>query len=197
MIQLKRSLHKYLGLFGIPLLLISCGGEEPQPLPKGYMRIGLPELSYERIDTDCPYSFEMNRAAKWERKQQCWGDVYYPRLKARIQLTYKQPGESLESILEESFQLAFKHTVKAEGISEKFYEDREKEVYGILYRMQGEIATNTQFFLTDSANNYLRGVVYFFAPPNPDSLRPVNDFMAAEVVRLIESLEWEEAGSTE
>lgn len=174
-------------------MLLACQVDDAQPLPHGYMRIGLPDRSYTRIETGCPYSFSMNEAAQWERKPHCWGDVYYPRLRARIQLTYKQPGASLDKVLEESFQLAFKHTVKADGISEKFYENREKRVYGILYRMQGEIATNTQFFVTDSVNNYLRGVVYFFAPPNPDSLRPVNEFMAGEVIRLMESLEWDDA----
>jgi hypothetical protein len=56
--------------------------------------------------------------------------------------------------------------------------------------MKGEIATSTQFFMTDSADHYLRGVVYFYSQPNPDSLKPVDDFIADEVIQLIESLQW-------
>jgi gliding motility-associated lipoprotein GldD len=174
------------------LMLVSCGGEPTVPLPKGYMRIGLPAPEYVYQESDCPYRFLMNRSARWEAKEHCWGDIYYPSLRARIQLTYKRPGDELDRILEESFQLAYKHTVRADGISEQFFQHPEHEVYGLLYRLQGEIATSTQFFMTDSAAHYLRGVVYFYAAPNPDSLKPVEDFMAAEVVRLIESLEWKE-----
>lgn len=174
----------------VALFLSACGDEDPQPLPKGYMRIGLPDKEYETVRTDCPYHFDINTSAKWEEKDNCWGDIYYPSLRARIQLTYKQPGEDLERVLEESFQLAYKHTVRADGISEKFFENQERKVYGLLYRLQGEIATSTQFFMTDSANNYLRGVVYFYSQPNPDSLRPVDNYMADEVVQLIETLEW-------
>ena len=175
---------------GVLFLLQACGGEDAQPLPYGYMRIGLPPAEYEWLETDCPYTFLMNTSAEWQAKEQCWGDIYYPKLRARVQITYKEPGPDLDRMLEESFQLAYKHTVRADGISEKFFENRETQVYGLLYRLQGEIATNTQFFMTDSANHYLRGVVYFYAAPNPDSLQPVQDFMAAEVVRLIESLRW-------
>ena len=171
-------------------LMLACQGEDPQPLPYGYMRIGLPPAEYEWLSTDCPYTFLMNTSAQWEAKEQCWGDIYYPKLRARVQITYKEPGADLDRILEESFQLAYKHTVRADGISEKFFENRETRVFGLLYRLQGEIATNTQFFMTDSANHYLRGVVYFYAAPNPDSLKPVQDYMAEEVVRLIESIRW-------
>jgi gliding motility-associated lipoprotein GldD len=171
-------------------ILIACSKEDPQPLPYGYMRIGLPERKYEALQTDCPYTFAINESAVWNSKESCWGDIYYPKLRARIQLTYKNPSEDLDRILEESFQLAYKHSVRADGISEKFFENPSTKVYGLLYRMKGEIATSTQFFMTDSADHYLRGVVYFYSQPNPDSLKPVDDFIADEVIQLIESLQW-------
>ena len=111
-------------------------------------------------------------------------------LRARIQLTYKLGDEP--DAFWRSPSVGLQAHCACRRISEQFFEHPEHEVYGLLYRLQGEIATSTQFFMTDSAAHYLRGVVYFYAAPNPDSLKPVEDFMAAEVVRLIESLEWKE-----
>lgn len=179
----------------LPLLLFAaCNGEEDYtPKPRGYFRIDVPEKEYTQLENDCPYTFEYNRNAEWQPTEtECWGDIYYPELKARLQLTYKDVSpENLPLILEEVRNLAFKHTVKADGISEKLYSDEQSDVHGILYKIKGEAATNTQFFVTDSTNHFLRGVLYFYAQPNVDSLRPVNDYMYDEVVHLIETLEWQ------
>ena len=178
------------------LVLVSgaCGGEGEDyvPKPRGYFRIELPHREYQALMIDCPFTFEYNTAAEWQKgRKECWGDVYYPGIKGRLQLTYKRASEdNLETLLEEGRQLAYKHTVKASGIQEKVFNDPLSEVYGVLYNIQGEAATNIQFFMTDSSSHFLRGVLYFYAEPNVDSLQPVNDFMSEEIIHLIESLEW-------
>ena len=181
----------------IILLLIvatGCGNDSESytPKPRGYFRIELPPQEYQRLQIDCPYSFEYNKYAQWQKAQRkCWGDVYYPQLKGRLQLTYKPVNpDNMETLLNEGRQLAFKHTVKASGIGEKVFTDPDSDVYGILYNIQGEAATNIQFFMTDSADHFLRGVLYFYAEPNVDSLRPVNEYMHSEIIHLIETLEW-------
>jgi gliding motility-associated lipoprotein GldD len=178
----------------IIMLLGSCGSGEDDfmPKPRGYFRIELPPRDYQSLDIDCPYTFEYNSSAQWQKNRRaCWGDVYYPDLKGRLQLTYKQANaDNLETLLEEGRKLAYEHTVKAAGIEEKVFDDPDAEVYGIFYNIQGEAATNIQFFMTDSANHFLRGVMYFYAEPNVDSLRPVNDYMKGEIVHLIETLQW-------
>ncbi len=175
------------------VLALACGEEKYSPKPRGYFRIDLPEKKYELLGTDCPYTFEKNVNAQWvDKGRECWGDVYYPSLKARLQLTYKKVSETtLDTLLEDGRNLAYKHTVKADGIREKLFTSPEKEVYGILYKIQGEAATSTQFFMTDSTRHFLRGVLYFYAEPNEDSLKPVNDFMYDEVIRLVETLQWQ------
>lgn len=173
------------------LLLVSCE-DDYQPKPEGYFRIGLPTRLYEHVVTGCPYTFNKNTQAKWVPKQQCWGDLKYPSIRATIQLTYKDFAnpDDLQNILKEAQDLAYKHTVAAQGISEKLYSNPEKGMHGILYTMQGNSASSSQFFVTDSAHHFLRGVLYFYSTPNADSLKPVNAFMQAEMVQLIESLEW-------
>lgn len=125
-------------------------------------------------------------------KKNCWGDLKYPTIQATVQFTYKPitNNEDLITVLKEAQDLAYKHTVAAQGIGEKLYSNPEKNIHGILYNMQGNAASSAQFFVTDSAHHFLRGVLYFYSTPNADSLKPVNEFMQAEMVQLIESIEW-------
>jgi gliding motility-associated lipoprotein GldD len=174
--------------------LFSGCGEAPEPKPYGYFRIDLPEPSYKPLHTDCPFQFDINSAAIWEphREANCWGDVYYPNIKARIQFTYKEIDgpETRDKLLKEAQDLAFRHTVVADGIREREFENTTGNVYGRVYQMVGNAASNTQFYLTDSTSHFLRGALYFYSQPNADSLRPVNAFMFDEIVQLVESLEW-------
>lgn len=173
--------------------LIACQ-DDYTPKPMGYFRIGLPEKSYMPINAnDCNYTFEINQAANYNLlpEKNCWADVFYPSLKATVQLTYYSLKEKeLEGLLKEGQRMAYSHTVKADGMQERFYENPEKDVYGLVYRMNGHVATSTQFYLTDSTDHFLRGVLYFYSSPNPDSLKDVNRFMQGEIIRMIESFEW-------
>ena len=176
-------------------LLFSCSDEpgDYSPKPRGYFRIQLPDRDYRQLQIDCPYTFEYNQNAEWQKdRRECWGDIYYPELKARLQLTYKPvTDQNRDQLLQEGRDLAYKHTVKAAGIGEKLYTNEQRDVYGILYDIKGEAATNTQFFMTDSTNHFLRGVLYFYAEPNVDSLQPVNEYMYQEIAHLIETLQWQ------
>ena len=69
-------------------------------------------------------------------------------------------------------------------------EDPEREVYGILYDVEGEVASQLQFFLTDSTDYFFRGALYFNCRPNPDSLAPVLNFIHSDVEKLIETITW-------
>ena len=66
----------------------------------------------------------------------------------------------------------------------------DKDVYGILYEIDGNAASSLQFFLTDSVKHYLRGALYFNVQPNKDSLAPIINFVKEDVFVLIESFEW-------
>ncbi len=179
-------------LFTVMLLigLLSCM-EEYSPKPFGYFRIEMPEKTYQDFDEDCPYSFEYNESAVLKEKRDCWYDIRYPSLKATLQLTYRSVNDNnLDTLLQEGHNLAYKHTVKADGIDELLFVNEDQEVYGLMYKLKGDAATSLQFFMTDSSDHFLRGVLYYYASPNADSLRPVNEFMEGEMTHLIESLEW-------
>ncbi len=171
--------------------LMACN-EDYSPKPKGYFRIGLPQKDYQSFTEDCPYSFDYNTEAKLELKGPCWYDIKYPNLRATLQLTYKPVEDgNLDTLLADGHRLAYKHTVRADGIDEKLYLNEEQKVYGLFYQLKGDAATNLQFFMTDSTHHFLRGVLYYYASPNADSLQPVNEFMRGEMMHIIETLQWE------
>lgn len=177
-------------LFAI-LFFAACNGEEAVPKPKGYFRIALPEQKYDSLQINCPYTFKINQSARWIDKGNCWGDIHYPALNATLQLTYKEVNDTnLERLLRESHRLAYEHSVKADGIEESLIYDEQEHTFGLIYDIKGDAATNSQFFITDSSSHFLRGVLYFYAVPNADSLQPVNKFMSEEILHLVNTLKW-------
>ena len=68
--------------------------------------------------------------------------------------------------------------------------NQEKKVYGTMFNVIGDAASQIQFFLTDSIENFLIGSLYFYAKPNYDSLFPAIKYLEKDVVKLIETLEW-------
>jgi gliding motility-associated lipoprotein GldD len=196
--------------FGTPLtlfigvfILISCNND-PVARPTGFMRIGLPGTDeYVTLKDEAPFSLEVNGEAKTivkpvlsdqdqplEASNEYWMDIVYPSILSTVQITYKPVEENLESLVRDAQQLAYKHTVKASGMREQFFEYREKKVYGLYYELSGASATTTQFYATDSTHHFIRGVLYHYSTPNADSLAPVTKFMQEEIQRMISTLTW-------
>jgi gliding motility-associated lipoprotein GldD len=178
--------------FIMTFMFISCE-KNYIPKPRGYFRIDLPEHKYQIFDTLFPYRFEYSKYANYEiyNKDSAWINIVYPEFKSKIHITYKNPKfEDINEILEESQQLAYKHTLKADAIDEDVIVDTSKKVYGILYYMEGNSASNLQFYITDSTKHFFRGSLYFFAKPNYDSIRPVLDYIKTDVKHLIKTMEW-------
>jgi len=175
------------------ILVFSSGCDSDySPKPFGYFRIDTPAKEYQKLSEDCPYSFEYNKSAKLKTKNNCWFDIRYPELKATLQLTYREvTDDNLESLLRDGHDLAYNHTVKADGIEEKLFQNDQNRVYGLMYHLKGDVATSLQFYMTDSTEHFLRGVLYYYATPNADSLQPANEFMKGELAHLIETLKWE------
>ena len=87
--------------------------------------------------------------------------------------------------------LVSKHIDKAEAIYDSLIMHPEKNVFGLVYKIEGlGTATPYQFYVTDSTNHYLRGALYFNAHPNNDSLAPVIEFLEKDINHLISTMEW-------
>ena len=96
---------------------------------------------------------------------------------------------NLQDHINNSHDLAYKHSRVAEGIIEQSYQNDKKKVFGIVYDFEGSTATAIQFYLTDSANHFVRGALYFNSEMN-DSITPVSDFIKADIFHLVDSWEW-------
>lgn len=174
----------------LAIVVLGCK-EDPIPKPIGYFRIELPPDTTQSMDMDCPYAFDVHAfTLVREKKQPCWIDIHYPHLRAMIQITYKPVNNNIDTLLTDMHNLVFRHTVKADGIEEKKFFNDDAQTFGTLYKLHGDAATHTQFYITDSSTHFLRGVVYFDAVPNEDSLRPVNEYMYQQVTRLMETTRW-------
>lgn len=178
------------------LFLASCMNDNSyMPRRKGYFRIALPERQYQTYTSDCPFTFDYPTYAKVlkdteQSAQPCWLNVVYPQFRGKLYLSYKVIDGNLEQYLEESRAFAVKHEVKASAINEKDWTDGKDKVYGLIYDIEGNAASNLQFYLTDSTKNFIRGALYFYSIPNKDSLEPVVDFIKKDIYHMVETFRW-------
>jgi gliding motility-associated lipoprotein GldD len=63
-------------------------------------------------------------------------------------------------------------------------------ITGVFFKVSGNAATAKQFFLSDTTTHFLRGALYFGVAPNADSLKPVQDFLHADIDHLIQTFKW-------
>lgn len=178
------------------LLSLSCDNKHYQPKPRAYFRIDLPKKDYVRLDTMSHYSFEYpvystitnDRLSPHEKD---WINIEFPAYKGTIHLSYKEVDENLSDYIEDSYYMVTKHISRAMGMRDSVVVDDERDVYGLVYFLEGEgVASSLQFYLTDSVNHFMRGSLYFNVQTNNDSLAPVIDFITDDVRHLIETLEW-------
>lgn len=176
------------------VLAVSCK-ESYTPKPVGYLKIDYPEKSYRLYDDQEFYQFEIPEYATIEQDpgsmaEEGWINVSVPQLNGKIHLSYKAVDGQLNALITDSRELVYKHTVKAQGIVETPFIQRDQKRFGMIYDLKGEVASAVQFFVTDSSDHFLRGSLYFNCRPNRDSLNPVIDFLREDILHLIETTQW-------
>ena len=156
------------------------------------LRLDYPKPNYKTIHSDCPFSFEMNGNATLTQKKNCGLNLNYPTMKATLYLTYQDVhNNNLDSLLQDAQKLAYDHTIKANSIPEQPYINPDKKVYGMFYMINGNAATQAEFYATDSINHFLNGALYFEAKPNFDSIYPAVVYLREDIRRLMETVSWE------
>ncbi len=170
--------------------------EKFTPKPHAYVKIDFPEREYFKFKNSAPFSFEYPSYAIVEpdnsdNAEPFWYNILLPAFNGTIYLSYKKVNSVLSVYIEDSRNLVYKHTIKAESIDETIINDPERDVYGIIYDLKGNTASSLQFFVTDSVNNFLRGSLYFNTQPNKDSLAPVIQFVRKDLLHIINTLNWE------
>jgi gliding motility-associated lipoprotein GldD len=96
---------------------------------------------------------------------------------------------SFEKLRDDAFNLTAKHVTKATEIPKEKY----TTPYGngaIIFMVGGQAASPVQFIVTDTLHHFLRGALYYDATPNPDSTRPVTNFLLPDIKKIINTLQW-------
>ncbi len=183
-------MYRYVLLF-LMVVVVGCNGDAV-PKPKAYLSLQYPEKTYEKTTVERPYVFDIPSSSIVQKHPKNWLKITYPKLKASVDITYRPVKENLKELLMEADKLVFEHTIKADNISSRDYANDEKRVYGKLYDISGNAASQVQFHVTDSAKHFLKASLFFYSKPNYDSVLPAVDYIKQDMIRMMESLEWNE-----
>ena len=187
-------MKKFILLMILTVLFLGCKKENYQPKPFGYMRVKFPEHQYVKFDTTFPYSFEYPVYGKIQDDPEAtdpyWINIQFPQFKATLHITYYPVHNNLDTMLEDSHMLVYKHTIKADNITAKDYVNDSLNVHATLFILEGNAATPYQFHITDSTKHFLRGSFYFNVRPSYDSLYPFINFFKDDIMHFIETFKW-------
>ena len=98
--------------------------------------------------------------------------------------------DSLFKLINAANDLVDEHKVKADQIDYLQIKDTDRKVFGTFFSLKGNVATNYQFYLTDSSSRFIRGELLLNCRPNYDSLRPVIDYLKVDMDRMLSSFRW-------
>ncbi len=177
----------------IGIMLVSCGGDELLiPKPPTYLRSELPPHSYYRFSDRCPYSFELSKLFKANEVSatNCHKDIDLGKMNGVIQFSYIDMEESLSNYVNFMNDKVDEHKLKATAINDQQIIFPDKKVYGTFFELKGDVATPFQFYLTDSTDRFVSGVVYMNTKPNYDSLKPTLEYLKVDLLRLMNTFEW-------
>ncbi|MFK7795973.1 MAG: gliding motility protein GldD [Aureispira sp.] len=188
------------------LLLIGCEDERlPIPKPRTYPKVDYPARNYVSLDKNyCAFTFEYPDYMVFERdsvlinqkaKHPCWFILRVPSLNGSIHFTYTDIGgknttDNLLKIIQDSYTLTEKHNIKATGRTETPFTDAERDLFGITYEVDGNVASPYHFVVTDSLEHAVWASLYFNSQPNADSLAPITAFVQQDMEHIVNTIRW-------
>ena len=176
-------------LFFAIIILVSCK-KDTIPKPSGFLALEYPAANYVSFDKNCPFTFEVNDAAVIKEKSFNNFEINYPKMKATLYLNYRSVNNNIKILLQDAQKLTYKHVIKADDIIAQPFVNNDNKVYGMFYSVNGNAATNAQFYVTDSTEHFVDCSVYFYAKPNYDSIYPAANFVKNDMRKLMETLKW-------
>lgn len=188
--------------FFLILSVVACTTESDiSPRPRAYPRVDYPDRNLATyVQGECPFTFsypdyfEVHRDTTYFEEyidNPCWFNLHADGFNADIHCTYTQFGSytQFQQLVQDAFKLANEQNKRASYI-EDFKIILPNGISGMAFSMEGPSASPFQFFLTDSVQHFFRGSLYFNARPQPDSLRPVTEFIRKDITGMIQSFQW-------
>lgn len=183
-------------------MFISCQEESNRiPKPRMFPKVEYPVKEYQKFEQSyCNFTFDFPVYASIEKEESffeekplnpCWFDIVIPSLNGRIHCSYFdiKNDQSFDKLVSDAFKLTGQHNIKANYRDEMLIE-KPNNVSGVIFDVDGPVASPTQFYLTDSTNHFLRGALYFNNKVDPDSMAPVHDFIKRDIAKMIETFSW-------
>ncbi|MEZ4858492.1 MAG: gliding motility lipoprotein GldD [Flavobacteriaceae bacterium] len=171
------------------LCFASCG-DEVIIKPAAKLRLQYEMPNYRKVNIPCPFEFEKNDLATIKPRDNCNFNLQYAKMKATLYLTYQKVDNNIEALLADAQKLTYDHTIKANEIFEQPRVDSINNVYGMFYMINGDAATQSQFYVTDSLHHFITGALYFNSKPNYDSLYPAVVYLREDIRKIMETIQW-------
>ena len=188
-------------IFSVMILFTACGDAVLRPRPRAYPRISFPKPEYIAFDTNyCNFTFSQPKYCKIVQDKSyfgekpenaCWFDIDYPMFQGKVHISYKQIRNETDfrKFIGDAHELTGKHSVKADYIDEINVQNA-NGVSGVVFNLEGNVASPFQFYLTDSSRNFIRGALYFSTKSNADSLKPVVEFVKNDIMQMVNTFKW-------
>ncbi|MDL2322874.1 gliding motility lipoprotein GldD [Bacteroidales bacterium OttesenSCG-928-A17] len=188
-----KSKFSYFVLILFIVSFSSC--KDYSPKPKGYPHFEFPEPNYQVLNQFQKFDFFISAQSKILNSRDSlnyqWFDIRYPALEATIHCSYIPVSKkNFYQMNEESRNFVYFHIRKAEQFQELEFENSNADVYGLVYKIHGNVASPIQFVLTDSIQSFFRAALYFDKVPNRDSIAPVIEYIDKDIQTIIESFRW-------
>jgi len=185
-----RILNIYIVLL-LTIIISSCD-DNIYPRPRGNVRLEYPTPEYNQYHSDeLEMSFQKSDYAVVEKKKSNWINLSYPKMKAKLHLTYLDVNGDIDRLISDIQKLTDEHKIKASGIIPHEYSNAHDKVYGVVYEIIGNSASNIQFYVTDSTRHIVSGSLYFRVRPNSDSLAPAVQYVKQDIITLLETVKWD------
>ena len=187
----------------IAVLFCACQNTNiDQPKPRAYPKIEFPERAIDTFYSEqCPFTFqhlsyfkEIKDTSFFDEKpvHPCWFDLRAEVFDGQIHMSYYpiENQKHFEKLVGDAFKLSGKHTVKADYIDEMVFRN-DRDVSGVVFDLQGPVASPFQFFITDSTNHFIRASLYLNTKVRPDSLKPIYDYIKEDITLILNTFEWQ------
>ncbi len=161
-------------LFFIFIFLLFACKEKYTPKPRAFFRIEFPEKNYHYLsENNLPYNFEVPNYSQIEpdkhnSDQPFWINVTVLKNHAEIHISYfsleknkTQNRVLLSKLMEDTRRLAYKHSIKANAIEEQIFMNPAENVFGTIYRIEGNAASPLQFFFNRQHHSFFTRCILY------------------------------------
>ena len=197
--MLKNNQKSFFRVLLAFLILNTYSCKEPAPVPKPptYLNIHFPDHTYSNVMGDCPYEFKLASLYKYKtiensKINSCIQEINLGPLNGSLYLYYiaLPSKDSLAEIINFANDKVDEHKIIADKIEFVQIINPKNRVFGTFFELKGNVATNFQFYLTDSSQNFIRGEVLLNCRPNYDSLRPTLSYLKVDLLELVHNFKW-------